>query len=341
MLRTNSYNAATYSVLPEAAPMMASATPVQYAAQPIVQAAPAVAPVAQPAVYTAPTASISVQPTGITAQQYHSQDEFGNYAYGYANQNSQKQEAGNVNLGVRGSYSYDAGHGLNRRVDYVADGLGFRVTGNAISPAANSLMRFKRSMGMPATLLRTKTYNAATYTTLPDAAMMAASPAVHYAEPMPAMTYAAEPTMTYAAQPAMAYAQPPMHAAQPAVYTAPTARIAVQPTGITAMQHHSQDEFGNYAYGYSNPNGQKTEQGNVNTAVTGSFNYNVAPGLNRRVDYIADAAGFHVVGNYINRMKRSLGAFRTYAAVPNTVAQAPATLLRTKTHNAATYATIP
>merc|ERR1711997_25617 len=211
MLRTNSYNAATYSVLPEAAPMMASATPVQYAAQPIVQAAPAVAPVAQPAVYTAPTASISVQPTGITAQQYHSQDEFGNYAYGYANQNSQKQEAGNVNLGVRGSYSYDAGHGLNRRVDYVADGLGFRVTGNAISPAANSLMRFKRSMGMPATLLRTKTYNAATYTTLPDAAMMAASP-------MPAMTYAAP-------------------VAQPAVYTAPQASISVQPTGITAMQH--------------------------------------------------------------------------------------------------------
>merc|ERR1712168_608896 len=158
---------------------------------------------------------------------------------------------------------------------------------------------------------------------------MAASPAVYAAAPVPAMTYAAQPVVKIAE---------PMPAS---LYTAPAARITVQPTGITAMQHHAQDEFGNYKYGYANPTAQKEEQGNVNTAVTGSFNYNVAPGLNRRVDYIADAAGFRIVGNYINRMKRSLGAFRTYAAVPNSVAQAPATLLRTKTHNAATYATIP
>merc|ERR1712088_1144218 len=160
---------------------------------------------------------------------------------------------------------------------------------------------------------------------------------------MPAMTYAAEPAMTYAAEPAMAYAQPPMHAAQPAVYTAPTARIAVQPTGITAMQHHSQDEFGNYAYGYSNPNGQKTEQGNVNTAVTGSFNYNVAPGLNRRVDYIADAAGFRVVGNYINRMKRSLGlgGFRSYAAVSPAVQYAAAPAMTYAVPAKMTYAARP
>jgi len=327
LLNTHPYNARTYSVLADpvvpAAAVVAPAAPVvKYtaAARPQVVSTAPVVQYAGPAAY--------VQPNGVTAQQYHSQDEFGNYAYGYANQNSQKQEAGNVNLGVRGSYSYDAGHGLNRRVDYVADGAGFRVTGGAITPA-NSLLRFKRSLGVPATLLRTKTFNAATYTTLPDAAMMAASPAVYAAAPAPAMTYAAQPVVKIAE---------PMPAS---LYTAPAARITVQPTGITAMQHHAQDEFGNYKYGYANPTAQKEEQGNVNAGVTtGTYNYNVAPGLNRRVDYVADASGFRIVGNYINRMKRSLGGFRTYAAVP-TAAQAQATLLRTKTFNANTYTTIP
>jgi len=327
LLNTHTYNAGTYSVLADpvvpAAAVVAPAPVVKYTAAVRPQVV-STAPVVQ---YAAPAAY--VQPNGVTAQQYHSQDEFGNYAYGYANQNSQKQEAGNVNLGVRGSYSYDAGHGLNRRVDYVADGAGFRVTGGAITPA-NSLMRFKRSLGVPATLLRTKTYNAATYTTLPDATLMAASPAVYAAAAAPV------PAMTYAAQPVVKIAEP-----MPAsLYTAPAARITVQPTGITAMQHHAQDEFGNYRYGYANPTAQKEEQGNVNAAVTGTYNYNVAPGLNRRVDYVADASGFRIVGNYINRMKRSLGGFRTYAAVP-TAAQAQATLLRTKTFNANTYTTIP
>merc|ERR1711872_40990 len=104
LLNTHTYNARTYSVLadpvvPEAAAAAAPVVKYTAAARPqVVSTAPAVQ-------YAAPAAY--VQPNGVTAQQYHSQDEFGNYAYGYANQNSQKQEAGNVNLGVRGSYSYD------------------------------------------------------------------------------------------------------------------------------------------------------------------------------------------------------------------------------------------
>merc|ERR1711963_476158 len=56
------------------------------------------------------------------SQQYHSQDEFGNYSYGYANNNSEKQEVGNTRSGqVKGHYTYVDGAGRNRRVDYVAD----------------------------------------------------------------------------------------------------------------------------------------------------------------------------------------------------------------------------
>ena len=51
--------------------------------------------------------------TGVS-KQYHKQDELGNYAYGYVNQNSEKHEAGNSQLGVKGHYTYVDGNGLNR-----------------------------------------------------------------------------------------------------------------------------------------------------------------------------------------------------------------------------------
>ena len=61
------------------------------------------------------------------SSQYHSQDEFGNYEYGYSNINSVKQEAGNTYGGVSGSYSYVDANGLVQTTNYIADDLGFRV----------------------------------------------------------------------------------------------------------------------------------------------------------------------------------------------------------------------
>merc|ERR1711936_429168 len=71
---------------------------------------------------------VVVQKEGEVSQQYHKQDDFGNYAYGYANDNSEKQEIGNTKSGqVKGHYTYVDGNGLNRRVDYAADNNGFRA----------------------------------------------------------------------------------------------------------------------------------------------------------------------------------------------------------------------
>lgn len=68
------------------------------------------------------------------SQQFHKQDDFGNYAYGYANNNSEKQEVGNTQSGqVKGHYTYVDGNGMNRRVDYVADNNGFRASGKGIN----------------------------------------------------------------------------------------------------------------------------------------------------------------------------------------------------------------
>jgi len=74
-----------------------------------------------------------VKKEGEVSQQFHSQDDFGNYAYGYTNDNSEKQEVGNTRSGqVKGHYTYVDGHGMNRRVDYVADNNGFHAKGDGI-----------------------------------------------------------------------------------------------------------------------------------------------------------------------------------------------------------------
>jgi len=59
-------------------------------------------------------------------KQYFLKDTFGNYVYGYANQNSEKREEGNDHS-VQGTYSYIMSNGMKRRVDYIADDQGFHV----------------------------------------------------------------------------------------------------------------------------------------------------------------------------------------------------------------------
>merc|ERR1712012_529692 len=93
--------------------------PVTYAAAPVA-AAPVVAPYAAPA---------------YTGSQFHAQDEFGNLNYGYANINSAKNEVGNTYGGVTGGYSYVDANGQLQRVEYIADGAGFRVADSRLPVA--------------------------------------------------------------------------------------------------------------------------------------------------------------------------------------------------------------
>merc|ERR1712139_641461 len=65
--------------------------------------------------------------------------------------------------------------------------------------------------------------------------------------------------------------------------------------GGASEQHHSQDEAGNYAYGYSDPNSHKEESGHggYGTAVKGSYSYVAPDGHVVHNDYYADESGFH------------------------------------------------
>jgi len=87
----------------------------------------AAAPVAVAAPVPVSTSRLVAAPALPQTSQFQSQDEFGNLAYGYANINSAKQEAGNTYGGVTGSYSYTDANGLVQTVNYIADALGYRV----------------------------------------------------------------------------------------------------------------------------------------------------------------------------------------------------------------------
>merc|ERR1711963_995971 len=76
---------------------------------------------------------------------------------------------------------------------------------------------------------------------------------------------------------------------------------------VNPNQYHLKDSFGNYAFGYSTQNSEMSEEGNAQSK-KGHFANIMADGKLRRVDYIADNQGFHILrdtadstGKYIKR----------------------------------------
>ena len=79
-------------------------------------------------------------------------------------------------------------------------------------------------------------------------------------------------------------------------YSAPLAAAPAVPgaysgPSIPSSQYHSQDEEGNYAFGYTNVHGAREEMGHSGSVVTGS--YTGAGGATVR--YIADQWGFRLL----------------------------------------------
>merc|ERR1712038_2066854 len=95
------------------------AAPVQVAA-PVPLAAPVpVAPIVEP-----------------PSSQFHAQDEFGQFSFGYQNINSAKTESRDAFGVTRGSYQYVDANGILQTVNYIADPVnGFRVAGTNIPVA--------------------------------------------------------------------------------------------------------------------------------------------------------------------------------------------------------------
>ena len=97
------------------------------------------------------------------------------------------------------------------------------------------------------------------------------------------------PYLTAPIQPAKVEAAPIAPAAAPA--PAPIVKIVNAPV-IT--KYHSQDEFGQYAFGYSDGQANRDETRDVNGVVKGSYNYVDVNGVPQSVIYVSDANGFQV-----------------------------------------------
>merc|ERR1711910_65092 len=121
--------------LPAAQPL---AAPVALPPQPF--AAPVPLPVAQP--LAAPIPAPLVPAVAPPSSQFHAQDEFGQFSFGYQNINSARSETKDAFGVTRGSYQYvDANNGV-QTVHYTADDVnGFRVaaTNVPVAPAAAPL----------------------------------------------------------------------------------------------------------------------------------------------------------------------------------------------------------
>jgi len=111
-----------------APPVPVETVAVSHRAEPVAVATPTNYVESMPlAAQNAPVAAVAVASHGdypsVSSSQYHSQDEEGNYAFGYNNVNGAREEEGNSLTGVRGSYTGAGGN----TVHYVADQWGFRL----------------------------------------------------------------------------------------------------------------------------------------------------------------------------------------------------------------------
>jgi len=73
-----------------------------------------------------------------------------------------------------------------------------------------------------------------------------------------------------------------------------TTVVKAVPAAATSSQYHAQDEFGNVAYGYKNPNSYKEEKRDAYGNVVGTYAYIDETGVQKHLSYVADDFGFRV-----------------------------------------------
>merc|ERR1712088_274209 len=80
-------------------------------------------------------------PIQAPSSQFHAQDEFGQFSFGYENINSAKTETKDAFGVTRGSYQYIDANGILQTVNYIADDInGFRVAGTNIPVAPEAAL---------------------------------------------------------------------------------------------------------------------------------------------------------------------------------------------------------
>merc|ERR1711981_1051342 len=254
----------------KAAPSRPVVSVTHTAPAPVVHSAPVVQ-AAAPVAYAA--APVHVAPAAVQGSQYHAQDDAGQYSFGYNDGSSVKQEIKTADGVIRGAYSYVDSDGIVQNVNYIADALGFRVG----------------ATNLPVHHVDAPVAAAAPVAVAP-APVAAAAPVI-----APEVSYAYLPYASNYGYSAPAVAPAPVAApvAAPVVASAPVV-VAATPVDTTNSQYHAQDDFGQYNYGYSDPNSVKQEVKTADGVTRGSYSYVDANGIVQTVNYISDAMGFRV-----------------------------------------------
>merc|ERR1712109_34426 len=275
--------------------------------------APVAAPVAAPVVASAPVAAAAT-PVDATNSQYHAQDDFGQYNYGYSDPNSVKQEVKTADGVTRGSYSYVDANGIVQTVNYISDAMGFRVAATnlpvhhvdapaaapvavAAPAAAPVAVEPAAPAAAPVVSAAVSAYHAGDviapqvqYSYLPYAQNYAyhttSAPVVKAAPSRPVVS------VTHTAPAPAVHAAPVVQAAAPVAYAA--APVQVAPAAVQGSQYHAQDDAGQYSFGYNDGSSVKQEIKTADGVIRGAYSYVDADGIVQNVNYIADALGFRV-----------------------------------------------
>merc|ERR1719361_2766723 len=104
-------------------------------------------------------------------------------------------------------------------------------------------------------------------------------------DPVNAIDYPVEPEPVVAPPVAVAPVDPVPYS---------TTVVKAVPAAATSSQYHAQDEFGNVAYGYKNPNSYKEEKRDAYGNVVGTYAYIDETGVQKHLSYVADDFGFRV-----------------------------------------------
>merc|ERR1711862_1023904 len=135
------------------APLLNAAPLVQPAPAPLLNAAPLVQAAPAPIHNAAVPATVAPVPVAIPAtpsSQFHAQDEFGQFNFGYQNINSNKQESRNAFGVTRGSYQYMDANGILQTTHYISDPVnGFRVAATNLPVAVSTAPEVAAVAGPP------------------------------------------------------------------------------------------------------------------------------------------------------------------------------------------------
>ncbi|XP_050537321.1 cuticle protein 2-like [Daktulosphaira vitifoliae] len=243
--------------------------------------------------------------------QYHTQNELGHYSYGYNDGYSSKTETKHANGLTEGSYSYVDPNGVLQQYKYESDENGYRVSGTNLPESSGVTSIVSNNLAVPQPVQDT-----------PEVVAAKAAHLVAYEEAKKASEAVPEETFDTVEVTAAKVSKPPY--GYPTVYTAPYSVATpyaaygyapVVPSYATAYsakpyvhqysglyspvnsQYHTQDEFGQYSYGYSSDSSSKSETKTLDGVTRGGYSYVDANGILQQYQYVSDPInGFRISG---------------------------------------------